>query len=112
MDIKLGTLYTIVVGLIGLVIGVAGTFYGIGADRQAITSAIAQNKLEIVALDADFNKLKKETDQKLNGFSENISSQIDKLTTAVNGLQTSIIEFKGEIKVINTLIEMLESKDH
>jgi len=76
--------------LFGLVGGIAGASFAIGVDKQKTDDALSANSAAITKVEITTNK-----------YFEQLQSSIEKLGEKVNDL-------RGDVKVLQTLVDLLE----
>lgn len=106
--------YPAITGLIGIAIGViggiAGTAYSMGADRQIIENllAIHDSKIATIKLQQQIHKI--DVNEELNRFSNIVVGQISQLQASITELTTILGNVGGDVKVLKALMERVEDK--
>lgn len=94
--------------IIGIVGGVAGTAYAMGADRQNIENLLAAHNTKIATLELQQKSHKADVNAELDRFSNIIAGQISQLQTSITGLTTILSDVGGDVKVLKALMERVE----
>lgn len=101
-----------ITGFIGLVIGivggVAGTAYAMGADRQNIENLLATHDAKIVAIELQQKTHKSDVNAELDRFSNIVAGQISQLQASITELTAMLGHVGGDVKVLNALMERVE----
>jgi hypothetical protein len=100
--------HQVVTGLISLVIGIVGTAYAMGADRQNIENLLAAHDAKIIALERQQKTHKSDVNAELDRFSNIVAGQISQLQASITGLTAILGDVGGDVKVLKALVERIE----
>lgn len=109
MTKKQHTLYGICAVLIGIVGGIAGTAFSMGAEKQRLNDTLVRHTTEIISMKLDDNVHEKATQHQLDRFSEIIAGQMTQLQMGVTQLTTTVGELRTDVSVLKALMERMES---
>jgi len=108
MPQKQKTIYGFIGLLTGILGGIAGAAFSMGAGQQQIrdnlavnTSAIAEVKLQQEQQDANLEK-------DMDRHTRNIENQIAKIQEGISRLTTTVGDLKTEVLVLKALMERME----
>lgn len=93
---------------VGLLVGIAGTAFSLGANKQRVDDALLTNTSKIAALVAEEDAHQKATQNELNRFSEIIASQISLIQSSIGKLSVSFGELRTDVHVLKALMERME----
>lgn len=95
--------------IIGIISGVAGTAYALGADKQRINDTLAQHTLIMVSMKNDDIVHEKTVQQELDRFVEMIASPIALLQSGITKLTADVAELRTDVQVLKALMERMEN---
>ncbi len=87
--------------IVGIVAGIAGTAFSLGADKQRINDTLTRHSVGMIAMKVDDEAHEKATQQELDRFAEIIAGQLTQLTITVGNLRT-------DVSVLKALMERME----
>ncbi len=102
--------------VIGLVVGIAGAAFSMGANRQHVNGTLATHTTQIAAA-KESDKLHEESTQKeLDRLASIIASQISLIQTGINQLTNTVGDLRTDVSVLKAIMEHvkqdLEKKSH
>ncbi len=103
----IGSILGLVIGIIG---GVAGTAYAMGADKQRVNDTLAAHALTMVTLQNENVVHEKAIQQELDRFVEIIASPIALLQSGITKLTADIANLRTDVQVLKALMERMESE--
>lgn len=109
MTKKQQTIGSILGLIIGIICGVAGTAYAMGADKQRVNDTLAAHALTMITLQNDDVSHEKAIQQELNRFTEIIASPITLLQSSIIKLTADIANLRTDVQVLKALMERMES---
>ncbi len=95
---------------IGIIGGVAGTAYALGADRQRVDDTLAAHALTMATMQSEDVSHKEAIQAELNRFAEIIASPITLLQSSIIKLTADIANLRTDVQVLKALIERMESE--
>jgi peptidoglycan hydrolase CwlO-like protein len=102
---KRTTLFTIG----GVFLGIIGTAFSMGANKQRINDTLIQHTTQMVAM-AQADKDHEGTTQKeLDRFAQIIASQMILLQDGISQINSKVGELQGNVKVLQALMERVEN---
>lgn len=108
MTKKQPTIYGIAGLVLGIVGGIAGTAFSMGADKQRINDTLVRHTTEMVALRIDDEAHEKATQQELDRFTTIISQQMTQIQTEISHLTDTISNLRTDVQVLKALMERME----
>lgn len=102
----IGSILGLIIGVLG---GVAGTAYAMGADKQRVDATLAAHALAMITLQNDNTSHKKAIQQKLDRFTEIITSPITLLQSSIIKLTADIASLHTDVQVLKALMKRMES---
>ncbi len=109
MTKKQNTAYGICALFLGLIGGVAGTAYALGADKQRVNDTLAQHALTMVGMQQDDIVHEKAIQQELDRFVEIIASPIALLQSSITNLTADVANLRTDVQVLKALMERMEN---
>lgn len=103
------TIYSVGFLILGVIGGIFGTAFSLGADKQRIDDMLTRHTKEILALEIDENAHEKATQKELDRFSEIIVSQMTLLQNGVAQMNSTVSNLRTDVQVLKALIERIES---
>lgn len=104
--------YQTLSGILGLVIGIiggiAGTAYSMGAERQRINDILIHHSQKMDLLKIDEQKHEKITQKELDRFAEIMAAQMTQLQFSIGDLTNIVVKLRIDVQVIKALIERME----
>lgn len=110
MTKKQNTAYGICALFLGLIGGVAGTAFALGADKQRVNDTLAAHALTMITLQNDDVSHEKAIQQELNRFVEVIASPITLLQSSIIKLTADVANLRTDVQVLKALMERMESE--
>lgn len=101
----IGSILGLIIGIIG---GVAGTAYAMGADKQRVNDTLAAHALTMVTLRNENVDNKEAIQKELDRFVEIIASPITLLQSSIIKLTDDIADLRTDVQVLKALMERME----
>lgn len=102
----------VIVSVVGLIIGilggVAGTAYALGADKQRIDDTLIRHALTMIDMKDNEKAHKKAIQAELDRFVEIIASPITVLQSSIINLTTDIAHLRTDVQVLKVLMERMD----
>jgi hypothetical protein len=98
---KQNTLYGAIGLFLGIVSGISGTAFSMGAEQQRIKS-------KIMAIEIHQKDYEAGVEKEMDRYAEIIADHIVKLTENVTRLNTSVGDLRIDVQVLKVLMERLE----
>lgn len=95
----------IILGIIG---GIAGTAFSMGADKQRINDILVRHTAEMKAMKVDDEAHEKATQQELDRFSVIIAAQMTQLQSSIAHLTNTVGDLRTDVHVLKALMERME----
>ena len=102
------TIYSVGFLILGIIGGIFGTAFSLGADKQRVDDMLTRHTKEILALEVDENAHEKATQKELDRFSEMIISQMTLLQNGVAQINGTVGNLRTDVQVLKALIERIE----
>lgn len=83
--------------IIGIIGGIAGTAYSMGAEQQRINDTLVQNTTEIASVDKEMDR-----------YAEILAAQITDLHKSIRELTSTISILRTDVQVLKAIMERLE----
>lgn len=110
MTKKLNTLYGICVLFIGIIGGIAGTAYALGADKQRINDTLSQHERTILLMRSNDISHEKAIQKELDRLIEVIASPITLLQSSISKLTSDVANIRTDVQVLKALMERMEAE--
>ncbi len=111
MTKKQNTAYGVIGLFLGIIGGIAGTAFSLGADKQRINGTLNQHTTEISTLKIIDERLEKEVQQELDRFSEIVSIKITQLQNSISHLTNIVSNLHTDLQVLKAIMERMEQQD-
>lgn len=108
MTKKQHTACGIVALIIGIIGGIYGTAFSMGASKQRIDDMFNKYTVEIVALKEDDKVHEKAIQKELDRFAEIISSQMNQLQSTITHLTNTVGYLRTDVHVLKAIMERIE----
>ena len=105
---KQNTLYIIVSLILGILSGIFGTAFSMGANRQRVDDILLRHTTEIVGIRIEQKDNEKATQKDLDRFTEILADQIDGLQKSITNLTDTVSDLRIDVQVLKVLIERIE----
>lgn len=102
----IGSILGLVIGIIG---GVAGTAYALGADKQRVNDTLVAHAQTMVILQNENAAHEKAIQKELDRFVKIIASPIALLQSGITKLTADIASLRTDVQVLKVLMERMES---
>jgi len=101
-----------IVGAIGLVMGIiggiAGTAFSMGADQQRINDAIIRNSAEIQVIKDVDSAHEISVQQQMNRYVDIIIAQMTSVQDSIQELTTTVGQLSTDVQILQVLLERVE----
>jgi len=98
---KQNTIYGVVGLVLGIVGGIAGTAFSMGAEQQYF-------KDKIVAIETHQNEHTEQVEKEMDRYAEIIAAHITQLQTTIAQLTTTVGDLRTDVSVLKALMERME----
>jgi hypothetical protein len=96
--------------IIGIVGGIAGTAFSMGAERQRVNDILTQHTKTMEALTVDDQRHEEATQKELDRFAQIIATQMTQLQSSIGDLTSIVSGLRIDVQVIKALIERMEKE--
>lgn len=103
------TMYGIGGLIVGIIGGVAGTAFSMGADKQRLNDTLVRHTTEIASMQLDDKAHEKATQQELDRFVEIIAGQMTQLQISIAHLTATVGDLRTDVSVLKALMERMEN---
>lgn len=108
MTRKQNTLHGAIGLILGILGGVAGTAFSMGADKQRINGTLVRHSVEMIAMKVDDEAHEKATQQELDRFAEIIAGQMTQLQGSIAQLTLTVGNLRTDVGILKALMERME----
>lgn len=108
MTRKQNTLYGAIGLILGIMGGVAGTAFSIGADKQRINDILTRHSTEMIAMKVKDESHERATQRELDRFSEIIAGQMTQLQSSIAQLTLTVGNLRTDVGILKALMERME----
>ncbi len=108
MNKRQSTIYGAIGLILGVIGGIAGTAFSMGADKQRINDTLIRHTAEMIAMKEDDKVHEITTQQELNRFSEIIAAQMTQLQGGIAHLTNTVGDLRTDVHVLKALMERME----
>lgn len=113
MTKKQHTLYYVGGIVAGIVCGIAGTAFSMGAEKQLLNDTLVVHTLEIANMKLDDKAHEKATQQELDRFAEIIAGQITLIQSGIANLTATVGDLRTDVGILKAIMERMErAKDN
>lgn len=102
------TAYGVIGLILGIIGGIAGTAFSIGADKQRINDTLTRHTVEMIAMKTDDKMHEKAIQQELDRFTEIIAVPITQLQGSIAHLTNTVSNLRTDVHVLKALMERME----
>jgi len=95
--------------IIGIVGGIAGTAFSMGADKQKINDILSHHSARMDMIADQETIHEHEVQKELDRFSVIIASQISQLQSSVSDLTETVSQLRIDVQVVKALVERVEN---
>lgn len=106
---KHNTTYGILGLVIGIIGGIAGTAFSLGADKQRINGVLSRHTADIKNFKIDDERHEKTVKKELDVFSEKIADQIVKLQNDIKNLVDVVVDLRIDVQVLKSIMERIDT---
>lgn len=92
----------------GIFLGIIGTAFTLGADKQRINDALTLNSAKIMALTEDDQTHEDKTQKELDRLAIIISAQMTLIQSGISSLDDTVRDLCTDVKVLQSLMERVE----
>lgn len=108
MTKKQQTLYGIIGLVVGILGGVVGTAFSMGAEQQRIQSALITNSTAIETMKVQQNEHKENIQKEMDRYAQIIAAQITPLQSGISQLTVGVGNLRTDVQVLKVLMERVE----
>lgn len=108
MTKKQHTIYGVIGLILGIIGGIAGAAFSMGADKQRINDTLTRHTAEMVAMKADDKTHEKATQQELDRLAKIIAAQMTQLQSSIAYLTNTVGDLRTDVQVLKALMERME----
>ena len=108
MTKKQNTIYGVIGLLIGVVGGIAGTAFSMGADRQKLQDSIIHTGARITAMEDKQYAHEAQVEKEMNRYAEIIAAHITQLQESIGRLNSTVGDLRTDVQVLKALMERME----
>ncbi len=105
---KQHTIYGILGIVLGIIGGVAGTAFSMGAGQQRFKDAILHNSSEIETIKIDVVKSAKVSQKEIDRNIGTVSDKISELQKDISTLTNIVTDLRTDVHVLKVLLERIE----
>lgn len=109
MNKKQFTFYSIGGLIFGVIGGIAGTAFSMGASRQRVNDTLIRHTAEIMSVEMNDEKHEETVQKELDRFSKIISSQMTSLQNNITRLSDTIGNLRTDVQVLKALMQRMEN---
>lgn len=102
------TTYGIIGLVLGIIGGIAGTAFSLGADKQRINDVLSKHTVDLKNFKIDDERHEKTVKQELDVFSEKIADQIVKLQNDIKSLVDVVVDLRIDVQVLKSIMERID----
>lgn len=106
---KQNTFYGAIGLIIGIVGGIAGTAFSLGADKQRVEGILTANTIAIAEIKVEEQSHKEATQQELDRFSEMITTQMVLVQNSIVRLTGTVSDLRTDVQVLKAIMERMEN---
>ena len=110
MTKKQNTFYAIIGLIIGVIGGIAGTAFSMGAEQQKIKDQLIATNINISHLKSKQEDYKLYVEKRFDNYSYMITSQIDQLRKDISSLVDSINILHTDVQILKVIMQRMEKK--
>lgn len=108
MTKKQHTVYGIGGLILGIIGGIAGTAFSLGANKQRVNDTLTRHTTKIIAMKIDDKVHEKAVQQELDRFAEIIIAQMTQLQGNISHLTNTVGNLRTDVHVVKAIIERIE----
>ncbi len=108
MTKKQSTFYCVIGLILGVVGGIAGTAFSMGAEQQRIKGTLDIHTSEIAVIKADNIQHEASVQKEMNRYVDIITVQITHLQESIRELTTTVSNLSIDVHVLKALMERME----
>lgn len=105
---KQQTLCGALVMFLGILGGVVGTAFSMGAEQQRIKDALTTNDTEIAAMKVRQNEYKENLQKEMDRYAQIIAAKMTQLQSSISQLTISVGDLRTDVQVLKVLMERVE----
>lgn len=109
MTKKQNTFYGIIGLILGIIGGIAGTAFTMGAERQNIKNSLAINAANIESMQLDNVVHEASVEKEMDRYAEIIAAHITQLQANISTLTTTVGGLRIDVQVLKALMERMEN---
>ena len=108
MTKKQSTFYCIIVLFVGIIGGIAGTAFSMGAERQRIKDVLDTQTTAIAVIKADNTQHETSIQNEMDRYVEIITVQMINLQESIKELTTTVSGLSTDVQVLKAIMERME----
>ena len=98
-------IFGLILGIIG---GVAGTAFSLGADKQRINDTLIRHTSEMATIEIENKAHEEATRQELERFAKIVSAQMTQIQGGISNLTETVGDLRTDVQVLKALMERME----
>lgn len=102
------TFYRIGIVILGIIGGIVGTAFSMGANNQRVNDTLTRHTLEMTSMREDDEAHEETTQKELDRFAEIIAAQMTLLQNGQTQLNDTIGNLRTDIQILKVLMERME----
>jgi signal recognition particle GTPase len=108
MTIKYRSIYCAIGLIAGIIGGVAGTAFTMGAERQRINDTLTKHTTEMEAMKVADTIHEQTTQKELDRFAEIIGSRMTQIQSEIVTLTNTVNNLRTDVQVMKAIMERME----
>lgn len=108
MTKKQSTFYCVIGLILGVVGGIAGTAFSMGAEQQRIKSALDTHNSAIAVMKADDIQHEASVQKEMNRYVDIITVQMTYLQESIKELTSTVSNLSADVRVLKAIMERVE----
>lgn len=98
--------------VIGIVSGIAGTAFAMGAEQQRIKDDLISKGVQIQAMEEAQDKHANNIAKEMDRYAQIIAAQVTQLQTGVSQLTITVGDLRTDVHVLKAIMERMESQQN
>jgi len=108
MTKKQQTAYGMIGLVIGIISGIAGTAFSMGAERQHVRDALIKHTSDIDSIKLANSNYADNTEKEMNRYAKIIAAHMTQLQENIANLNTTVGNLRTDVQVLKALMERME----